>query len=59
MRCDMRGFGKSDALDDPEILRAAEVREREIAGAQRVTVANAAHIPSMEQPGEYLALARE
>jgi pimeloyl-ACP methyl ester carboxylesterase len=41
------------ALDNPEILRAADVMAAGIAGAQRATIANAAHIPSMEQPAEF------
>ena len=41
------------ALDNPEILRAADVMVAGIAGAQKVTIAGAAHIPSMEKPVEF------
>lgn len=40
------------ALDDPEVLRAGDVMAAGIVGAQKAVIANAAHIPSMEQPEE-------
>ena len=40
----------ASALDDPEILRAADVLQAGIPGAQKVILSNAAHVPSMEQP---------
>jgi pimeloyl-ACP methyl ester carboxylesterase len=41
------------ALDHPELSRAADVMVAGIAGAQKATVAGAAHIPSMERPAEF------
>ena len=38
------------ALDNPEILRAAGVMATELPNAQQVTIADAAHIPNMDQP---------
>ena len=38
------------ALDDPEILRAAEVMASEIKGAQKVILPDSAHLPNMENP---------
>jgi pimeloyl-ACP methyl ester carboxylesterase len=38
------------ALDDPEILRAAELMASEIEGAQKVILPNSAHLPNMENP---------
>lgn len=37
-------------LDDAEILRAADLMQAGIAGAQRVDIAGSAHVPSLEQP---------
>lgn len=47
------------ALDDGEILRAGDILATEIAGAQKAVIANAAHIPSMEQPAEFNQLVLE
>lgn len=41
------------ALDDPEVLRAGNLMAAEIMGAQKAVIANAAHIPSMEQPAAF------
>ncbi len=41
------------ALDHPEILRGADVLAAEIAGAQKVIIADAAHVPNMEQQAEF------
>ncbi len=41
------------ALDDPELLRAADVMAREILGAQKVILQGGAHVPNMEQPVEF------
>jgi len=38
------------ALDDPEILRAAELMASEIQGAQKVILPSSAHLPNMENP---------
>jgi 2-hydroxy-6-oxonona-2,4-dienedioate hydrolase len=38
------------ALDHPEILRAADVMEKTISGAQQVVIPEAAHVPNMEAP---------
>lgn len=38
------------ALDDPEILRAADLMASEIKGAQKVIVPNSAHLQNMENP---------
>lgn len=38
------------ALDDPEILRAADVMADEIDGAQKVIIPDSAHLPNMENP---------
>ena len=38
------------ALDDPEILRAAEFMASEIEGARKVVIPNGAHLPNMENP---------
>lgn len=40
-------------LDDPEILRAADVMAEALPGAQKVILRNAAHLPNMEQPDEF------
>ena len=37
-------------LDDPEILRAADVMAREIKGAQKVIIPDGAHLQNMENP---------
>ena len=41
------------ALDNSEIMRAADVLVDGIAGARKVVIAGAAHIPSMEQPAAF------
>ena len=38
------------ALDDPEILRAADVLATEIPNAKKVIIPDGAHVPNMEQP---------
>jgi pimeloyl-ACP methyl ester carboxylesterase len=40
-------------LDHPEILRAAEVMRAAIPGAQKVVMADCAHLPNMEKPAEF------
>jgi 2-hydroxy-6-oxonona-2,4-dienedioate hydrolase len=40
-------------LDDPEILRAAEVMATAIHGAKKVIIPNCAHLPNMERPAEF------
>jgi pimeloyl-ACP methyl ester carboxylesterase len=41
------------ALDDPEILRAAEVMAAAIPGAKKLIIPGCAHLPSMEKPAEF------
>lgn len=41
------------ALDHPEILRAAEQMAAGIGGAQKVILADTAHLPNMEKPAEF------
>ena len=41
------------AVDDPEILRAADVLTNGISGAKKVVIQNAAHLPNMEKPAEF------
>jgi pimeloyl-ACP methyl ester carboxylesterase len=41
------------ALDDPEILRAADVLAYEIRGARKVILPGSAHVPNMEKPAEF------
>ncbi len=41
------------ALDHPELLRAADVIQEAIPGAQKVVIADAAHVPNMEKPAEF------
>lgn len=40
-------------LDDPEILRAADVMTNAIPGAKKVILSNCAHLPNMEQPEQF------
>ena len=40
-------------LDQPSMQRAAAVMADRIPGAQRVVIANTAHLPSMEQPAHF------
>ncbi len=41
------------ALDDPEILRAADLMEQGIRGARKAVIPGAAHVPNMEKPEEF------
>jgi len=41
------------ALDHPEVLRAADLMEKEIRGAKKVIIAGTAHMPNMEKPAEF------
>jgi len=41
------------ALDNSEIVRAADVMASEIENAQKLIIADAAHMPSMEKPAEF------
>jgi pimeloyl-ACP methyl ester carboxylesterase len=41
------------ALDDPEVLRAADVLESEIKGATKHIIRDAAHVPNMEKPAAF------
>jgi pimeloyl-ACP methyl ester carboxylesterase len=41
------------ALDNAEILRAADVMAKEIKGAKKVVIEGAAHVPNMDQPEEF------
>ncbi len=40
-------------LDNPEILRAAEVMVGAIPGAQKIVLPGCAHLPNMEKPAEF------
>jgi pimeloyl-ACP methyl ester carboxylesterase len=40
-------------LDNPEILRAADVMAGAIPGAQKAVIPGAAHLPNMEKPAEF------
>jgi pimeloyl-ACP methyl ester carboxylesterase len=41
------------ALDNPEILRAADVMADSIKGARKAILPDSAHVPSMEKPAEF------
>jgi pimeloyl-ACP methyl ester carboxylesterase len=41
------------ALDDPEILRAADLMASEIKGAQKVIIPDSAHLQNMENPDRF------
>lgn len=41
------------SLDDPEILRAADMLANEIRGAKKVILPDSAHVPNMEKPVEF------
>jgi pimeloyl-ACP methyl ester carboxylesterase len=41
------------ALDNAEIVRAADVMASEIKGAQKVIIQDAAHVPNMDKPEEF------
>jgi pimeloyl-ACP methyl ester carboxylesterase len=46
----MPALNLAGALDDPEILRAADLMASEIGGAKKVILPNSAHLPNMENP---------
>lgn len=41
------------SLDNPEILRAADLLANEIKGAKKVVISDTAHVPNMEKPAEF------
>ncbi len=41
------------ALDHPELLRAADLMEKEIRQAKKVIIAGSAHVPNMEKPADF------
>jgi pimeloyl-ACP methyl ester carboxylesterase len=41
------------ALDHPEVLRAADMMQAGIAGAHKVIIPDAAHVPNMEKPDAF------
>ena len=41
------------ALDNAELLRAADVMQEGITGARKVIIPGAAHVPNMEKPEEF------
>ncbi|KKG13772.1 hydrolase [Methanosarcina sp. 2.H.T.1A.6] len=41
------------SLDNPEILRAADLLANEIKGAKKVLMSDTAHVPNMEKPAEF------
>jgi 2-hydroxy-6-oxonona-2,4-dienedioate hydrolase len=41
------------SLDNPEILRAADLLADEINGAKKVIISDSAHVPNMEKPEEF------
>jgi len=41
------------SLDNPEILRAADLLTNEIKGAKKIIMSDTAHVPNMEKPGEF------
>lgn len=41
------------SLDNPEVLRAADLLENEIPGAKKVVMSDSAHVPNMEKPEEF------
>jgi pimeloyl-ACP methyl ester carboxylesterase len=47
------------ALDNPEILRAADVLAAKIRGARKTIIPNTAHVPNMEQPAAFNRLVLE
>lgn len=47
------------ALDNPEILRAADVMATSIRGAKKAIIPEAAHVPNMERPAEFNRLVLE
>jgi pimeloyl-ACP methyl ester carboxylesterase len=46
-------------LDNPEILRAADVMAEAIPEAQKVIIPNAAHLPNMEKPAEFNQIVKD
>ncbi|MGH9175864.1 MAG: alpha/beta fold hydrolase [Vicinamibacterales bacterium] len=46
-------------LDQPDIVRIAERIANNVRGARSVTIPDAAHLPSMEQPEQFNAILRE
>ncbi|MGB9940022.1 alpha/beta fold hydrolase [Methanosarcina sp.] len=47
------------ALDHPEILRAADLLANRIKGAEKIILADTAHVPNMEKPAEFNRLVLE
>jgi pimeloyl-ACP methyl ester carboxylesterase len=47
------------AVDNPEILRAADVLAKGIAGAKKVIIPDTAHVPNMEKPEEFNRILRD
>jgi pimeloyl-ACP methyl ester carboxylesterase len=45
--------------DGPEILQVSDLLAREIPGASKIVMSNAAHLPSMEHPAEFNRLVLE
>lgn len=43
----------AEVLDNPEILRAADLLANEIRGAKKIVMSNTAHVPNMEKPAEF------
>jgi len=41
------------ALDNPEVLRAADLLAKELKRAEKVVMHDTAHVPNMEKPGEF------
>jgi pimeloyl-ACP methyl ester carboxylesterase len=41
------------SLDNPEILRAADLLANEIKGAKKIIIPDSAHVPNMEKPAEF------
>jgi pimeloyl-ACP methyl ester carboxylesterase len=41
------------SLDNPEVLRAADLLANEILGAKKVVMSDSAHVPNMEKPEEF------
>jgi pimeloyl-ACP methyl ester carboxylesterase len=41
------------ALDHPEVLRAGDLMQQKIRGAQKIVLPDSAHVPNMEKPAEF------
>lgn len=41
------------SLDNPEVLRAADMLANEIKGAKKIIISDSAHVPNMEKPAEF------